>query len=167
MKLIVTRRGEVLTARQEIDLYQAVDDVMDLPRELRSYGITRVLETLNESTTVQAQENGLSIRLSQWKQGADFGWVFDNDEDSFDISHIDNFGIDGTEFLDDEDTRSPIAFYLLYRVTSLLDGRRLVLILDEFWKWLANDAFADFVYNKLKTIRKLNGIVIFANAILR
>ncbi|HIF6613809.1 TPA: VirB4 family type IV secretion/conjugal transfer ATPase [Serratia marcescens] len=162
MKLIVTRRGEVLTARQEIDLYQAVDDVMDLPRELRSYGITRVLETLNEPTTVQAQENGLRIRLSQWKKGADFGWVFDNDEDSFDISHIDNFGIDGTEFLDDEDTRSPIAFYLLYRVTSLLDGRRLVLILDEFWKWLANDAFADFVYNKLKTIRKLNGIVIFA-----
>lgn len=33
-------------------------------------------------------------------------------------------------------------------------------LLDEFWKWLQDEAFSDFVYNKLKTIRKLNGLVI-------
>lgn len=93
------------------------------------------------------------------KKGGDFGWIFDNEEDTFDISKVDNFGIDGTEFLDDPDICAPITFYLLYRVTSLLDGRRLVIFFDEFWKWLGTEAFADFVYNMLKVIRKLNGVV--------
>ncbi|EIN4600790.1 VirB3 family type IV secretion system protein [Salmonella enterica] len=159
MKILVTGRGEKLTARQELALFRATDDVMDLPLELRTFGISRLLENLPEDTTVEAQENGLRLRLSQWKKGGDFGWIFDNEEDTFDISNVDNFGIDGTEFLDDPDTCGPITFYLLYRVTSLLDGRRLVIFFDEFWKWLGTEAFADFVYNMLKVIRKLNGVV--------
>lgn len=162
MKLIVTRRGQPLSDRQEDDLFQAVDDVMDMPLTQRQYGITQLLSYLNEPTTVEAQENGLRIRLKQWKQGGEFGWVFDNEADTFDVRNVDNFGIDGTEFLDDADTRAAISFYLLYRVTSLLDGRRLVIIMDEFWKWLTSDAFTDFAYNMLKVIRKLNGVVIFA-----
>lgn len=162
MRLIVTRRGQPISERQEYDLFQAVDDVMDMPQQQRRYGITQLLSYLNEPTTVEAQENGLRIRLKQWKQGGEFGWIFDNEFDSFDIHHVDNFGIDGTEFLDDSDTCSAIAFYLLYRVTSLLDGRRMVIIMDEFWKWLSNEAFTDFAYNMLKVIRKLNGVVIFA-----
>ncbi|MYL81429.1 ATPase, partial [Klebsiella pneumoniae] len=105
-------------------------------------------------------ENGLSIRLSQWAQGGEFGWVFDNESDTFDISNCDNFGIDGTEFLDDASVCAPISFYLLYRITSLLDGRRLVIFMDEFWKWLRDPVFKDFAYNKLKTIRKLNGMLV-------
>lgn len=31
MKILVTGRGEKLTARQELDLFRATDDVMDLP----------------------------------------------------------------------------------------------------------------------------------------
>lgn len=102
--------------------------------------------------------NGLRIRLQQWAQGGEFGWVFDNDVDTFDIDNIDNFGIDGTEFLNDKDVRSPLTFYLLYRVTSLLDGRRLVIFMDEFWKWLQDPEFSKFALDMLKVIRKLNGI---------
>ncbi|MFZ4210592.1 VirB3 family type IV secretion system protein [Pantoea endophytica] len=162
MKIPVTRRGEVLTAREEKQLFKAVDDVMSLPVEKRSYGITRLLELLVEDNSKEVQENGLRVRLEPWKQGGEFGWVFDNEDDTFNIGHVDNFGIDGTEFLDDPDICSAISFYLLYRVTSLLDGRRLVIFMDEFWKWLQNDAFADFVYNKQKTIRKLNGLIVVA-----
>ncbi len=64
--------------------------------QYRVYGITRMLENLPEPATKEAQENGLSIRLSQWAQGGEFGWVFDNESDTFDISNCDNFGIDGT-----------------------------------------------------------------------
>ncbi|MBA1984311.1 hypothetical protein HLX71_25485, partial [Escherichia coli] len=73
---------------------------------------------------------------------------------------VDNFGIDGTEFLDDDDIRGPVTFYLLYRVTSLLDGRRLVMFMDEFWRWLADVEFSRFSLNMLKVIRKLNGIFV-------
>jgi len=160
MKLLCTRNGSTITERQERRLSQAVDAVMADEPEFRRFGITRLREQLAEPATKEAQENGLDIRLSKWSQGGDFGWVFDNDVDTFNIGECDNFGIDGTEFLDDADVCAPISFYLLYRVTSLLDGRRLVIFMDEFWKWLRDPVFKDFAYNKLKTIRKLNGMLV-------
>ncbi|MBS0847042.1 VirB4 family type IV secretion/conjugal transfer ATPase [Citrobacter sp. JGM124] len=161
MRILCTRNGQTLFPRDELRLSQAVDAVMQaLPAEHRGFGITRLLENLTEPPTKEAQENGLRVRLSQWAQGGEYAWVFDNDRDSFDIGECDNFGIDGTEFLDDADVCAPISFYLLYRVTSLLDGRRLVIFMDEFWKWLNDPVFADFAFNVLKVIRKLNGIFI-------
>ncbi|MBP2154288.1 type IV secretion system protein VirB4 [Erwinia rhapontici] len=143
MKLLCTRNGATITPRDERRLNDAVQAVMSNEPQYRIHGITRLLENLPEPATREAQENGLSIRLSQWAQGGEFGWVFDNSSDTFDISHCDNFGIDGTEFLDDANVCAPISFYLLYRITSLLDGRRLVIFMDEFWKcatsWLISN----------------------------
>lgn len=34
--------------------------------------------------------------------------------------------------------------------------------MDEFWKWISDDIFAKFAKDKLKTIRKLNGMLIYA-----
>jgi type IV secretion system protein VirB4 len=162
MTILCTRGGQTLTPRDEKRLSAGVDAVMlGLPFEDRSFGITRLLENLPEPPTKEAQENGLRIRLQKWAQGGEYGWVFDNDADTFEID-CDNFGIDGTEFLDDEAICAPISFYLLYRVTSLLDGRRLIMFMDEFWKWLLDRAFSDFAYNMLKVIRKLNGVFIAA-----
>lgn len=161
MRMLCRRNGKPLDPRDEERISAAVDTIMlDYPPEYRRFGITRLLEVLPEPPTKDARTNGLRIRLKQWAQGGEFGWVFDNEEDTFDISNVDNFGIDGTEFLDDEDIRGPITFYLLYRVTSLLDGRRLVMFMDEFWKWLADVEFSRFSLNMLKVIRKLNGIFI-------
>jgi type IV secretion system protein VirB4 len=144
VRMLCRRNGKPLDPRDEERISTAVDTIMqDYPPEYRRYGITRLLEVLPEPPTKDARTNGLRIRLKQWAQGGEFGWVFDNEEDTFDISDIDNVGIDGTEFLDDEDIRGPITFYLLYRVTSLLDGRRLVMFMDEFWKcatsWLISN----------------------------
>ncbi|MGP3592816.1 TraG/VirB4 family ATPase [Vagococcus sp. WN89Y] len=161
IRLLCRRNGKPLDPRDEERISTAVDIIMlDYPAEYRRYGITRLLEVLPEPPTKEARTNGLRIRLKQWAKGGEFGWVFDNEEDTFNISNIDNFGIDGTEFLDDDDIRGPITFYLLYRVTSLLDGRRLVMFMDEFWKWLADVEFSKFSLNMLKVIRKLNGIFI-------
>lgn len=160
MKILCTRNGSTISPRDERRLSDAVNAVMNDEPQYRVYGITRMLENLPEPATKEARENGLSIRLSQWAQGGEFGWVFDNESDTFDISNCDNFGIDGTEFLDDASVCAPISFYLLYRITSLLDGRRLVIFMDEFWKWLRDLVFKDFAYNKLKTIRKLNGMLV-------
>ena len=43
-----------------------------------------------------------------------------------------------------------------------MDGRRFIFMMDEFWKWLLDEAFRDFAFKKLKTIRKQNGLGIFA-----
>ena len=161
IKLLVTRNNETITSRDETVISESVNAVFDMePIENRQYGITRMLEHMSEAATEQGRNNGLVVRLSHWAQGGQFGWVFDNAVDTFNPDTSSTFGIDGTEFLDDKDTCTPISFYLLYRVTQLLDGRRMVIFLDEFWKWLGDPAFKDFVYNKLKTIRKLNGLVV-------
>lgn len=160
MKILCTANGNTLSERREKMLNDGINRVMKLPKELRAFGVTKLLENISEPSTAEAREDGLKIRLAKWAQGGDLAWVFDNDNDTFDLSEYDIFGIDGTEFLDNPDVCPAISFYLLYRVTSLLDGRRLIIQMDEFWQWIGNDAFADFVYNRLKTMRKLNGLMI-------
>lgn len=88
--------------------------------------------------------------------------MFDNREDTFDVDNLDVFGIDGTEFPDNKVLASAASFYLIYRVTMLADGRRLLIYMDEFWQWINNEAFRDFVYNKLKTGRKLDMVLVVA-----
>ena len=88
MRILCTRNGQTLFPRDELRLSQAVDAVMkELPAEHRGFGITRLLENLTEPPTKEAQENGLRVRLSQWAQGGEYGWVFDNDLDTFDMAN--------------------------------------------------------------------------------
>jgi len=67
-----------------------------------------------------------------------------------------------TEFLDHPLTRSPITLYLFHLVRQLLDGRRLVCWLDEFWRLLADRAFESFAKDGPKTWRKLNAAMCLA-----
>ena len=53
-------------------------------------------------------------------------------------------GFDVTDFLDHELTRAPVTLYLFHLVRQLLDGRRLVCWMDEFWRLLADPAFESF-----------------------
>ena len=59
-------------------------------------------------------------------------------------------------------TRSPITLYLFHLVRQLLDGRRLVCWMDEFWRLLADPAFENFAKDGPKTWRKLNGVMCLA-----
>jgi type IV secretion system protein VirB4 len=67
-----------------------------------------------------------------------------------------------TEFLDHSLTRSPIILYLFHLVRQLLDGRRFVCWMDEFWRLVADPAFENFAKDGPKTWRKLNGVMCLA-----
>jgi type IV secretion system protein VirB4 len=71
-------------------------------------------------------------------------------------------GFDVTEFLNHELTRSPVTLYLFHLVRQLLDGRRLVCWMDEFWRLLSDTAFESFAKDGPKTWRKLNGVMCLA-----
>ena len=58
--------------------------------------------------------------------------------------------------------RTPITLYLFHLVRQLLDGRRLVCWMDEFWRLLADPAFESFAKDGPKTWRKLNGVMALA-----
>jgi type IV secretion system protein VirB4 len=67
-----------------------------------------------------------------------------------------------TDFLDHPMSRTPVTLYLFHLVRQLLDGRRLVCWMDEFWRLLADAAFENFAKDGPKTWRKLNGVMALA-----
>ena len=123
----------------------------------RKFPISLMLENLTEDVN---DTNSLKARLSAFKKGKQFGWVFDNEIDCLDFpDDIRIYGIDGTEFLDDKDVNGILSYYILWRVMNCADGRRFVCDIDEAWKWLENEVVAEEVKNKFKTIRKQNGFL--------
>jgi type IV secretion system protein VirB4 len=105
--------------------------------------------------------NSLSARLKKWCWGEPLGWLLDNAVDQLDLASHRIYGFDYTDFLDDPVTRTPIMMYLLYRTEALIDGRRFMYFMAEFWKPLSDPVFASFAKDKQKTIRKQNGFGVF------
>jgi type IV secretion system protein VirB4 len=151
--------GGALSVRQEQELQLALHGTLALERPARR--LSRLLEFLDPT-----DPEGLHARLSRWcgvVQG-DYAWVFDNAQDSVlpRLSAHAAFGFDVTEFLKHELTRTPVTLYLFHLVRELLDGRRVVCWMDEFWRLLADPAFEDFAKDAPKTWRKLNGVMCLA-----
>ena len=127
-----------------------------------------ILQTMSadiEHRTIRAFRNlfinsdgGIHQRLTPWATGEN-AWVFNNAEDNFSLD-ADFIGIDYTDFLDYPAIRTPILMYLFYRIELMLDGKPVIISLDEAWKPLSDPAFARFIENKQRTIRKQNGILI-------
>ncbi len=158
-KLLITMDGKPLSAADESRITNAINAVMSMPKPMRRLGL--LPQNMVQGEDRQEIENSVVKRLRKWVEGGDLAWVFDNPQDTLNFELYNDFGIDGTDFLDNKEIRSPVAFYLLYRMEQLLDGRRFMLVMDEFWKWLQDEAFSDFAFNKLKTIRKQNGFGVF------
>jgi type IV secretion system protein VirB4 len=153
VKKLVQHDGMPLMPVQEKEINQAIIGVMGAAKSKRRLGA--LLEFFDPT-----DPNGLHARLSRWCRGGALGWLFDNAEDTFLLEGSPIFGFDVTEFLDNDETRTPTIMYLFHRIEKLIDGRRLIIFMDEFWKLLLDDYFEDLVQNKLKTIRKQNGFLV-------
>jgi type IV secretion system protein VirB4 len=144
-----------LTVREEADLDHALHGTLALEPESRR--LSRLIEF-----TDATRSDGIHARLSRWcvSTGGDYAWAFDNPADTFAecITKTTLFGIDVTEFLDNEVTRTPVTLYLFHIVRTLLDGRRFVCWADEFSRLLSDPSFEQFAKDGLKVWRKLNGV---------
>lgn len=158
--LMLRQDGRPVSAADEEKISLAVNAVMRMDRPVRR--LSTFMQNLTEGVSAEAQANSIPKRLSQWYGSGPYAWVFDNREDVIDFDAAAVCGIDGTDFLDNPVIKTLIAYYLLYRVNQALDGRRLIFIMDEFWKWLDNDAFRGFARDQLKTIRKKNALILLA-----
>lgn len=150
---LVTPRGGQLGVMQERMIDEGIASLGRLPAHERSILALRQL-------LGQRDPEGIGARLEKWAQGGSLGWVFDNAEDrlSLDTRFI---GFDMTDFLDNPEVRTPLMMYMFHRIDALLDGRRLVIDIDEFWKALGDDAFRAFAQDGLKTYRKQNAFLVF------
>jgi type IV secretion system protein VirB4 len=147
------------SVREDRDLDVALHGTLALEPEARR--LSRLLEFLDPTDA-----EGVHARLAPWCAGAggDYAWVFDNAEDTVAprLGGSSVLGFDVTHFLDNAITRAPVTRYLFHLVRQLLDGRRLVCWMDEFWRLLADSAFEDFAKDGPKTWRKLNGVMCLA-----
>jgi len=151
--------GVALTAREERDLEQALRGTLSLAAPARR--LSRLIEYLDPT-----EGEGLHARLARWCEASrgEYAWVFDNPQDSI-VARLAGrpvVGFDASEFLDHELTRAPVTLYMFHLVRQLLDGRRLVCWMDEFWRLLADPAFESFAREGPKTWRKLNGVMCLA-----
>jgi type IV secretion system protein VirB4 len=108
----------------------------------------------------RAGPNDLSARLRPWIEG-EKAWLFNAQHDVLSFSGRRVFGFDMTSILDNEELRTPALMYIFHRLDELLDGQPVMIFMDEGWRLLRDPVFSDFIVDKMKTIRKLNGIVGF------
>jgi type IV secretion system protein VirB4 len=146
----------VYSSREEEDIFRAVENILDTPMHLRTM-------TNFQKSLPNLGDDGLFIRMRKWTAGNSLGWVFDNPRDTVDLTNANIIGFDYTDIIDNPEVRAPVINYLLHRLEALIDGRRLIYVMDEFWKILdGKGGLKEFAKNKQKTIRKQNGMGIFA-----
>ena len=159
LTVLASRSGRALTVREEADLEQALAGTLALP--VASRRLSRLVEFLDST-----DPEGLHARLSRWcaSEEGEYAWVFDGAADPAGqgLGDAQVVGFDVTEFLEVEAVRTPVTLYLFHLVRQALDGRRLVVWMDEFAKLLGDPAFAGFARDGLKTWRKLNAVAAFA-----
>ena len=152
--LVRPRDGTLLRAEQEKSLDSAVEQIFTEPIASRKFSEVGMLLRGRE----RAGQDDLASRFESWTRSR--GWLFNNDVDVW-SSGNGIIGFDLTEVLDDDDIRTAALAYIFHRVEGLLDGRPMMMFIDEGWKILNDDTFSGFLNDKLKTIRKLNGCVGF------
>ena len=144
------------TSRDEEDIFRAVENMLDTPMHLRNM-------TNFQKSLPNMGDDGLFSRMRRWTAGNSQGWVFDNPVDTIDMQKANIIGFDYTDIIDNPEVRVPVINYLLHRLEALIDGRPLIYVMDEFWKILdGKGGLKEFAKNKQKTIRKQNGLGIFA-----
>jgi len=153
VKQLVKRDALPLTPRQEREISEAIAGVMGVPASKRR--ISAVLEFLDPT-----DDNGLHPRLARWCRPGALGWLFDNTEDTLRLDDCSMVGFDVTEFLENDETRTPTIMYLFHRIESMIDGRRIPIFMDEFPRLLNDPEFSDLAENKLVTIRKQDGFLV-------
>ena len=153
IRVLVRRENQPLSVAQERLIDEGLDAVMRLPSSSRSFSALR--EMLGYSDA-----EGIGARLERWCLGGPLGWAFDGPVDE--VSMAARFvGFDMTQFLENPEIRTPTMLYLFHRIEELLDGQRVVVDIDEFWKALQDDAFRAFAQDGLKTFRKRNAFMVF------
>jgi type IV secretion/conjugal transfer VirB4 family ATPase len=112
----------------------------------------------------------LKERLHRWTRAGQYGFVFDNAEDTLSFSRFQAFNFAG--WGDAPDVLEPLLFYVLHRASNeIADPKNLatfkMFLLDEAWLFIRNETIRNYVVQAQKTWRKLNAAMILATQSLK
>src|SRR5258708_34892510 len=142
-----------LDYREERKLWDGIERVYVLEPEQR---------TLSNFANIVGE---LKDRLHRWTRQGQYGFLFDNEEDTLSFSRFQTFNFAG--WGDAPEVLEPLLFYVLHRASNeIIDTASLgtfkVFLLDEAWLFIRNETIRRYVVRAQKTWRKHNAAMILA-----
>jgi type IV secretion system protein VirB4 len=107
----------------------------------------------------------LKERLHRWIRGGQYGFLFDNAEDTLSFKSFQTFNFHGWN--DAPEVLEPLLFYVLHRASNeITDPKNLgtpkFFLLDEAWLFIKNETIRNYVVQAQKTWRKHRAAMILA-----
>jgi type IV secretion system protein VirB4 len=142
---------------------------LDFKEERRLWdAIERIYVLEPEQRTVSSFSNiigELKERLHRWTQGGQYGFLFDNPQDTLSFSRFQTFNFAG--WGDAPEVLEPLLFYVLHRASNeIADPKKLatfkMFLLDEAWLFIKNETIRSYIVSAQKTWRKHNAAMILA-----
>lgn len=138
----------------ERTLYEQIENLYSLDPALRTLGV--LANTLPRN---------LSDALAKWLRGGQFGFLFDNAEDTVSFSQFQCF--DFQQMSRYPELLEPLLFYILHRANEVIANREFssafkAFFIDEAWVFLRNTSIQQYVTEALKTWRKHNAAMILS-----
>ena len=142
-----------LDFKEERKLWDGIERMYVLEPEQRT--ITNFANIIGE----------LKERLHRWTRQGQYGFLFDNVEDTLSFSRFQTFNFAG--WGDAPEVLEPLLFYVLHRANNeIIDSTKLgtfkAFLLDEAWLFIKNETIRSYVVQAQKTWRKHNAAMILA-----
>jgi type IV secretion/conjugal transfer VirB4 family ATPase len=152
--LIQGQRAGDLDPATERDLFHQVENLYAVDPALRTLGV--LANTLGHD---------ISSRLAKWTRGGQFGFLFDNAEDTISFSRFQCF--DFQRMSQYPELLEPLLFYILHRANAVIADRQIssvfkAFFIDEAWVFLKNPSIQRYVVEALKTWRKHNAAMVLS-----
>src|SRR5712671_1908525 len=146
--------GEKLSLEEEQEIYQQIENLYSIDPELRTLGV--LANTLPRA---------LSLKLQKWTAGGQFGFLFDNAEDTVSFAKFQCFDFQGMEQY--PSILEPLLFYILHRANHVITNREITHVfkaffIDEAWTFFRNARIKGYIVEALKTWRKQNAAMILS-----
>jgi len=155
VRVLAESHGQPLTASEEREIYEQIQTLYELHDP-----------TLLTLTTLSNMlPRSLDSRLYKWRQGGQFGFLFDNAEDRISLSRFQCFDFQGMR--EYPQLLEPLLFYVLHRADALIRDPQIshvfkAFFIDEAWLFLKNPSISAYVVEALKTWRKHNAALVLS-----
>jgi type IV secretion/conjugal transfer VirB4 family ATPase len=142
-----------LDFKEERKLYEAIE---------RMYVVSPDQRTLSTFAEIIGE---LKERLHRWTNNGQYGFLFDNTEDTLSFSRFQTFNFAG--WGDAPEVLEPLLFYVLHRASNEITNHANLatfktFLLDEAWLFIKNQTIRDYIVQAQKTWRKHNAAMILA-----
>ena len=153
--LAESQGNEPINSEHERELYDQVQNLYEVD-DAKLHRLSTLGNTLRRD---------LDSRLYKWREGGQFGFLFDNEEDNVSFSRFQCFDFQGMR--EYPQVLEPLLFYILHRADAMICDPKLsgvfkAFFIDEAWVFLRNPSIRAYILEALKTWRKHNAALVLS-----